>query len=233
MLPAFVGAGAGVEQLVDGTVTVSKTGCTAGNLLMLADFDNADAGGGSWANFSTSVNIENLAGVTPGSTTWVNTSPKQIFMGRVVADGTVSRDHTAAGGVATIARIYEFSGVSPGVNTTEVWEASGESGPSTNTTILDRGVTTLGLHRLAFQLVNVRSSQVLPAFTGETGGDWTEAAQFNGTTLSQQLQIAPMTNVGTIDGGSATIVSAYWSVLGLALIPRTTSDYGTLAWIGA
>ena len=33
-IPVFVGAGTGLEILVAGTQTVSKTGCTAGNFVM-------------------------------------------------------------------------------------------------------------------------------------------------------------------------------------------------------
>jgi len=232
-IPVFVGAGTGLEILVAGTQTVSKTGCTAGNFLMAACFDSDDTGGGAFVSGSSS-NVAGLDGTVGAMTSWINSTNRVVQFGRVIADGTCTRDVTLAAGTATtIARMYEFSGVATGGTIANVREASGETGIVTDTTILDRGVTTTGLHRLAINLVNVRASAVIGAFTGETGGDWTEVAQYNGSALSQQLHTAPMTNIGTIDGGTITQASAFWIDSGVALIPLTTSDYASIAWTDA
>lgn len=219
-IPQFVGAGAGIEILVAGTQTVSKTGCTAGNFLMAACFDSDDTGGGSFVTGS-SPNIAGLDGTPNTMNSWINATRLQIQFGRVISSGTVSRDVTlVAGGATTIARIYEFSGVHRGATLNDVRESSGEAGPVTDTTVQDKGVTTLGQDRLAYNFVNLRSSQAIGDFTGETGGDWAEAAEYVGSALTQQLQIAAMPAVGTIDGGTAIITSSYWLTSGAALIPH-------------
>lgn len=217
--PLFLGAGAGVEVAAGTSQTVSKTGCIAGNFLMLANFDSDDTGGGSWTA-GTVVNMESLAGVSGSNTTWINTTNRQVLLGRVIANGTVSRDITVVAGTAsTLARIYELSGVNKGSTLNDVRESSAEVGPLTDATVQDRAVTTLGPDRLAINLVNVRSPNVLGDFVGETGGSWVEAAQYNGSTMTQLLAIAMMPSAGTIDGGTITQAVAYWINSAMALIP--------------
>jgi len=216
-----------LEILVAGTQTVSKPSCTAGNFIVAACFDSDDTGGGAFVSGS-SLNVEGLDGTDGAMTSWVNAANRVIQFGRAIANGTCTRDVTLAAGTATtIARMYEFTGVATGTVLNDVRENSGETGPLTDTTIQDKGVTTAGVNRLAINFVNVRNGAVIGEFTGETGGSWTQAAQFNGSALTQQLQIAPMPSVGTIDGGTITIASSFWIVTGSALMPGPQPRLGS------
>jgi hypothetical protein len=91
--------------------------------------------------------------------------------------------------------------------------------------ILAQSVTTSGGGRLAVSFVSVENDISVGSFTGESGGDWTEAVSeytFNGDDdLCMQLQIATMASAGTISGGSydTGYTSYRWGVRAFALIP--------------
>jgi hypothetical protein len=108
------------------------------------------------------------------------------------------------------------------------------NGVDTSTTVSDTGVTTLGPDRLALQLVAANDNIAIDAFVGETGGDWVEAAaeyaDSAGTDGMVQLQTAAMATAGTIDGGSDTVVSAGWGVVGFALIGTTVAATTSLIY---
>jgi hypothetical protein len=213
----FVGAGAGVEQVGAGSVAVSKAGCKAGNLIAFSNFDETDAGDASFNSGAWS-NVQNLAGTLNTLTSFVNTTNRQVLVGRVTADGTCSGSLVVTG-TGAVARAYEFGDVAAGPLSSDVWEANGEVGYTTSTTIADRGITSLGSNRLAVNFVHVRATNPLGPFTGETGGDWVEVAEYNSSTMTLQVQIAELPAPGTIDGGTITIPSAYWGVSGFALKP--------------
>jgi hypothetical protein len=247
--PTFVGAGSGTV-VTTGTGTVTKTGCKAGNLLILDLYEDQAA---QERTRSNRVNIEALNGVDNADTIYqsgLSVGNPQIgnytlFMGRVMADGTCSWDVTVgASGADLSGLIYEFSGVSTGTTITQVGENVGGSGggswrqlADTDTDLLAPDVVTSGNRELAVAFVHLRGAQSLGDFTGETGGDWTEAvAEYshstgNGATL--QLQTASMLTAGTLTGGTITITSASWGVVALALIPSSTSDNASIAWITA
>lgn len=114
-------------------------------------------------------------------------------------------------------RMYRFTGGS-GTNTATT------AGAGTSASIGDEGVTTDADDQLAVNFVFVPRGQfTLAAFTGQTGGTWTEAiAEFqdgagtDGNTL--QLQRASMATVGTINGGSTALSpSTEWGVIGFAI----------------
>src|SRR5262249_43331275 len=125
-----------------------------------------------------------------------STSQRFIYAGRPAANGTCSVDMTVgASGNDLFMRLYEFSGASVGTTAGTVLEpavGAAVAEANTNTTVLDASVTTTARNRLALQLVGLASNQALGNFTGETGGDWTEAvAEFSsasGATATLQLQ---------------------------------------------
>src|SRR5262249_39018220 len=124
-------------------------------------------------------------------------------------------------------RLYEFSGASLGVTAGAVLEpavGAAVAEAATNTTVLDASVTTTARDRLALQFVGLASNQAVGDFTGETGGDWVEAvAEFSsasGATATLQLQTSAIAGAGTIDGGTMTITSVAWGVLGIAILPN-------------
>ena len=68
--------------------------------------------------------------------------------------------------------------------------------------------------------------EIKNAFIGSSGGVWTsEHKMSSGSSaalygLSQQLQVAPMYDIGTISGGTILMTnSGYWGVRAFALIP--------------
>jgi hypothetical protein len=213
----YVGAGAGAERLITGTGTVSKTGCKAGNIIFFHGFMGADSGQDGFTNF---VNAQGLNG-TPGAMDVIsNAVNRQVFIGRVTADGTVSADMSVgAAGDDFAARIYEFTGVSTGASIGTVAEnVNSELGFAIGTTVTAPDVTTLGANRLALNFVNLRTAQTLGDFTGESGGDWTEVAEYVATTMTLQLQTAVLTSPGTITGGTQTVSSTYWITCAAAII---------------
>lgn len=226
-VPLFVGAGAGAERLTAGSFTVSKTGCTAGNLMVLHMYvlgTTADWGG------SGPTNIEALDGTDDESTTLRSGGEFLIACGRVMTSGTCDWGVTVgASGEDIAARLYEFSGAASGSAIGNVFQNVGglsdltDALADTGTVVGDAPVVTNGSDRLALAFVALDSAQAIGPFTGETGGDWTEAvAEYVGSTLTLQLQIASMPSPATIDNGSVTVGSSTpWLTITSAIIPST------------
>lgn len=247
-VPLFVQAGSG-STITTGTGTVSLTSATAGNLVILQlEVDGLAA---DWSQ-SGATNVSALDGTTDARDTivvnfTVGTDPPanalhSLYCGRVTANGTCSFDITVgASGEDIFARIYEFSGASLGTTLDTVIENgadpdlyTGDSG--SGTTVFDIGCTTNDIDRLALEFVAIDSNQAIGSFTGETGGDWTEAvAEYvgGGTVGTLQLQTAEMAAADTISGGTVSIGSANWGVLALAIIPGPAATGATIAWITA
>lgn len=243
MIPQFVGAGTGIE-IATGTSTVSKTTCTAGNLIVAHYLCR---GATDDVTRSNVVNITNLA-TTPNNSInpiainrdvgLAGGNKHGMYAGRVTANGTCSADFTVgASGNDIAVRMYEFSDEIQGNTDDGVGLFENESGAQvqtnfgTGTTVTDRSVQTLGSDRLAVSLLAVAANQALDDFTGETGGDWAEAvAEFASATGTLQVQTAQMPSAGTIDGGSFTISSADWGVISFGIIPEITA--GVTASIG-
>ncbi len=118
------------------------------------------------------------------------------------------------------ARMYAFRNVAPSSFT-----ESASFGYGNDDVILAQSVTTSGGGRMAVSFVSVENDISVGSFTGESGGDWTEAVSeytFNGDDdLCMQLQIATMASAGTISGGSYDTgsTSYRWGVRAFALIP--------------
>lgn len=233
-VPTYAGAGAGLA-LTTGTGTASKTGCTAGNLLLVHVLIR-----GSTVDYSdgTFVNIQKQAGGA-GYSAWVSgnvgggaASKMDLYIGRATANGTCSVDYTVgASGNDLFIRIYEFAGVFnsgvnvPPVGTSENGVDTEDHGAATSTTLTDAAVTTNGLQRLACNFFALASNQTPGDLTGETGGDWSVVDTFAsgvGVLGTLQLQTAPMPTAGTIDGGSVAVSSTDFGNIGLALIPNIT-----------
>ena len=222
--PQFVGAGSGVT-IATGTSTVSKTACVEGDLMILQVY--YDGTTGDWG-IGSYVNLEDLTGSS--GLTFVTTTPVgatanfSTFLGRATADGTCSVDLTVgASGEDLVCRLYEFSGVDDGATTADVLdnaEAAGNSG--TSTTVAHAAHTTHGDNRLTFDLIGINAAQAITSFTGETGGDYTEAVaeyQGAGTVGTIGLQTASIPTANTLTGGTFTITSAAWGTWGASLVP--------------
>ncbi len=230
-IPLFVGAGAGALSTGGTAATVSKTGCTAGNLVIV---HIAAAGGTAEASYLFPVvNAEDLNGadndLTLCASANVGSGPEArhaMYLGRVMANGTCSTDFAPSSGTdEAIARIYEFSGEAEGTTFANICENDNTThgaGAGTGTSVNDDSVITSAADRLCLQIVCVTLDTTLGNFTGETGGDWTEAvAEYANATavMTIQLQTAAMAVAGTIDGGTMTIGSAGWGMFGTAIKP--------------
>lgn len=163
-----------------------------------------------------------------GSIAGTNSTSEDLYI-RQYRFATV---RTIAGGGISVATVIENGTAGATVNST-----------GTSTTVADASVTTLGADRLAVNLVAANDDIALDAFTGQSGGTWVEAvaeyAEASGTDGAIQLQTAAMASAGTIDGGTDTIVSAAWGVVGFALIgttagvPNTNANAGVATGTGA
>lgn len=233
-VPTRVQSSAGTVATT-GTQTVSLTGCTAGNVVL---FHVAERGTIA-EDFSTTnrVNIEAIDGVDGNMDAIVTGSSAgavlhQAFIGRVIANGTVSVDMTVgASGNDLYAWLHEFSGCS----TSSVAIGSGgvfENGSiltgrdvagGTSATPFFAGATiiTNGTNRLGITLASIASAQAMSSWTLETGGDFTEAAEFQsatGATATLQLQTASLPSPTTVaDGEQSLGVSTDWVVVLFAL----------------
>ena len=137
---------------------------------------------------------------------------------------------TVGGTSCQIARMYDFRNVALSSFT----ENNNNFGFSPgSTTISAQQVTTSGTGRLAVSFVFDTYNNALPAFSGETGGNWAEAVgeytTNSGSRGGVQLQTVTMASAGTISGGSMSIItSASWGVRGFALIPSAALATGNI-----
>jgi hypothetical protein len=248
-IPLFVGAGSGTV-VTTGTGTVSKTSCTAGNLLILHVYEDQTASENTRSN---RVNVEALNGVDNADALYqsgLQTGSPQvggyvIFMGRVMANGTCSWDITVgASGGDLSGRIYEFSGVSTGTQIANVGENVGGSAggryrstANTTTSVVQGQVIPSGPKRLGLALVSMRGAVTIDAFTGTSGGTWVEpVAEYSHSTgngATMQIQTVDINDQTTIQNGTATITSSSWGCFTLALIPENPNDLPPVAWFTA
>ncbi len=140
------------------------------------------------------------------------------------SDGTESGfiTITIGGYSANMARMYAFRNVA-----LSSFTEGGDFGSGAGSTIYARSVTTTGDKRLAVSFVFVNDDNSVDDFTGETGGDWQEAAEYlySGPYYNDdgciQLQTATMASAGTISGGSYNMgASDRWGVRAFALKPN-------------
>lgn len=223
-VPAFVQAGSGAT-ITGTTGTASLAGATVGNFIVLhllvdtaAAFPYVSGGSGFEACDGTDNTLDFIQGIQVGAT---DLGSLRTWVGRVT-NAAVSVDvDTNSSTNDMFMRLYEFSGVSSDPVVTNVVESTASQAQGTSTTIGDADVTTTGTDELAIQLVGVVDNQAVGSFTGESGGDWTEAvAEYvgGGTVGVIQLQTAGMAAAGTIGGGSFVMAgSAGWGVQGFAI----------------
>lgn len=232
-LPSFVGAGSGAA-VTTGVLSLSKTSCTAGNIIVLQALKVVSAGS---ISIDAASNVETLDG-TDGDLTGLPTGPifgvgsggtsgdQLIMMGRVIADGTVSIDLSSTSGTdGMLGRIYEYEDTPTGTTMAEILDnttGSSEVRQTVNTTasILDSGITTTGYNSLGFQFVAVVADQALADFSGETGGNWAKpVSEFTSSSPAGAIciQTAGVPTAGSVDGGTITITSNPWASVGTAM----------------
>jgi len=247
-LPAFVGA-SNASYIAAGThVTLTKSGCQAGNLIICHTMIDLNSGFSDYTNIT---NAQDLTGTSASMSTFSTipigltpTGKQETRMGRAIAAGTVSMDVGHDLGTASMfAQFFEFSGVIAGPKVAENNRAFNETsnpggnwtyGQDTTTSIIAPNIVTGGEDRLAVNFMAVNGNQALAEYSGETGGDYVKPiAEFSsglGTAGSIGFQMALMLTAGTLSGGSITITSHEWANIGFALLPANyvSTNIGTL-----
>ena len=120
-------------------------------------------------------------------------------------------------GAPNMGIIYAFRDVA----LEDFWEAEADPTYATDGNALGPTIPTLGNARLACAFVSSNNGvSGMAAFTGETGGDWTEAVaeHTSGIGPGVQLQTAPMPTGGTISGGTAAVNGTRAITIGFALV---------------
>lgn len=237
--PTWVQSSAGTV-LTTGSTTVSLAGVTVGNVIIFQNLSDGTAGPQHPTVSDSS--LENLAGTNNAITFLTGTTANEevgnptaayqrLSIGRAKAT-TVNINIATTGDDAYIV-IHEFADVSAGATLADVIENGTAGGltheDGTSTSVADAAVTTLGPDRLALNFVGINDDATgIAAFTGMTGGTWAMPKSFEsstGTDGTAALMTAAMAAAGTIDGGSDTITSDAWGVVGFALIGTTSDVY--------
>jgi len=210
-----------------------------------------DGTGANTISVDSVTNAENLAG-TDGVLTSIGefnigsavAASQHLWIGRSLNTSAMVITGGNTGTDDLYIRVYEFSGVSTGTTLATVIEnataGSTTTGAGTSTTVADASVQTLGTNRLALNFIGTNDDLTIGgSFTGETGGDWASVASYGtstGTDAALNLNTATIASAGTIDGGTYTITSMAWGVVGFALIPvalSLTVDAATFNLTGA
>lgn len=237
--PSFVQAGTG--QVSTTTAVNASVNTTVGNVIICAIMQDGTSAGEPFDSVDASV--EDLAG-TNNTLTKIGAfdvgnpaaAKLHIYIGRSIASPATCRaTANSVGGDDCYIRVFDFSNVSTGTTLATVIEnstaGSTTNGAGTSTTVSDSAVTTIGTDRLAVNFGGINDDATgIAVFTGMTGGTWTDFQSFEsstGTDGTVFFEDCVLTSAGTIDGGSDTITSDGWGVVGFALIGTTAASTET------
>ena len=227
--PAYAAAGAG--DAVDGgaSSTVNPaypSGIVAGDLLLLqvAMTEQGEPWNVNVPSGWTELHADENGGAAG------NDIRQEIFAKSASGSesGTLAVTMVAGGADGPfMARMYRVTGWLNDATMANNFEGAAVTS-GTSTTISAPSVTTVGAERLCVAFVAVSDDNALDAFTGETGGDWTEAvAEF--TTLAATdgalgLQIATLATATTISGGTDTMAASDgWVCRAFAIKPAAAA----------
>lgn len=226
--PAFAAAGAGASTETSGAAHNVPCPATvnAGELLIA-----------HLVYEGTTVAPSDPSGWTAlGGSPFGTANPRVWIYGRI-ADGSEGGTNINFGSPANTnsrhGRIYSFSSVRSDTVANVVGAFNTENGSVAQ--IDDVGVTTIEADSLAVNCIGVMDDNAVVSFTGESGGDWTEAlAEYTNTATTPdiciQLQTATMAAAGTVNGGSQTMAAADpWRVVGF-YIRGVIAAAGSLVW---
>jgi len=250
--PSFLEAGTGQTDAGGAWALTTGLSVADGNVIIFQLLQDGTTNG---AVVMDGVNpaLANLAGTTsaltliPGpnaDSSWpigsAATGRQFLWIGRAAGGSTnAGISGTNSTSEDLYLRCYEFTNVSTGTTLATVIEngtaGNANNGAATSTTCSDTAVTTLGADRLACNFVGLSDDLMgLAVFTGMTGGTWGNFQIYeeaSGTDATVAAEFATMATAGTIDGGSDTITSIGWGVVGFALIGTTVA--GPTEYFGA
>lgn len=249
-------SGANVECWLDSTVG-SSAGSTAAFSSAGSGNANTNMASGRTVTLPATIDAGDLlivqisiratdAAVTVATSGWTafpdnpyaagNNVVKQ-FLYYKIADGTEDAtnftfdpDGTTAD-VVHLARAYRFTGASAieGISVRQ----------GTTGAVAAPTVTPLGTNRLGVCFVAVAENGTIGPFTGESGGDWTEAtAEYvnsGGGNGSLQCQTCDLSAGTPISGGTVTPSKQQaWTAVAFALVPALTAvntvEFGAVEW---
>lgn len=198
--PSYVRASTGTTDATGAWTHTSAAPSAAGRVLLVQVLQDGTAAN---VAIDSVTNAENLAG-TDNVLTSIGefdvgsavAASQHLWIGRSLSTSAMVITGSNAGGDDVYVRVYEFRDVNTGATLADVLEngtaGSTANGAGTGTTISDTAVTTLGVDRLALQLVGANDDIAIDAFAGETGGDWVELvseyADSGGTDGAVQIQ---------------------------------------------
>jgi hypothetical protein len=233
--PTLSGTGTGATDAGGAWSYTTSAGAAAGRLFIVGILQDGISPGVVAVTGAT--NIENLAGTDNQWTTLfldqAGSGGAQLtaYIGRALS-GTAP---TISGTNSTSLDLYicdwSFNDVSTGTTLATVIEnvTAGSivyTSPAGGT-INDADVTTLGVDRLAINIVGLDDdASGISEYTGESGGNWSVFTGFesaSGTDGSIYLCTAAMATAGTISGGTETTTPTGGKVAGFALIGTTVA----------
>jgi len=205
--PRFVAASTGATDAGGAWTATGHAPAQAGNLIVFHYLQD-----GTTNNASALTSGTNINAIDGTANTWTKIGPlpsgnwpvggsgeawQYIWVGRSTGTSAPTASGTNSTSEDLYWRFYEFADVATGTALAEVIEnvTSGGRGYSngTSATASDHSVQTLGPDRLALNFVAVNDDNAIARFTGQTGGDWTEVAEYaesSGTDGAVQLQWA-------------------------------------------
>lgn len=191
-------------------------------------------GTGITGQVASCTNVENLAGVDTAVDILTDNQDvgsaaagiQNLYICRSISTSVPVVTGSNAGTNDIYVRSYQFDNVNTGTTIADVIENSTAggivNGAGTSTTCADTAVTTLGSDRLACNFGAITDdASGIAVFTGMTGGTWGNFQSYEsatGTDGTVFAEFAAMPSAGTINGGTATITSLPWGVIGFALI---------------
>ncbi|TXH52533.1 MAG: hypothetical protein E6Q97_15425 [Desulfurellales bacterium] len=217
-MPAFVSkgtAGTSIGDVCSGEYSVDTTlpgSINSGDVIVILFGGNGI--------LSTIDSADTPSGYTAGLSTGIGTTVAAAMFYKVANGTEDSTTVTVSGffGGSTAARViaqsYVFSGSGTGG-----YHAVGGTNSGSSTTPSFASVTTTEANELAVGLMFAIVNTTVGDVTGETGGNWTEAAaEDTSSTRVVQCQTAQMASAGTISGGTMTLgTGGPWKTLSFAL----------------
>jgi hypothetical protein len=217
-MPAFLSKGTVGNATYDscaGTFTAETVlpgTIVSGDIIVLFVGTGISFGGGTIDFF------DSISGYTQAATTGTGSGEAAAYYYKV-ADGTED------GTVVTVTGTFNNILMS-GVFQSYVFNNSGTGGyhnvggtsTGTSATATFSNVVTSEANELAVGLLFTKVDTNPGNNSGETGGDWTEAAEDDGGGAGTlQCQTAQMASAGTLSGGNTSITSTVWKTFSFAL----------------
>lgn len=235
--PTFVTASTGSTDATGAWAHTSAVPSAVGNVYIVQVLIDGVAGG--TVSIDSVTNAENLAGtdnvLLEFPDLYAVGSPQagnqKLWIGRSTSTSAMVITGSNTSGDDLYIRAYEFTNVSTGTTLATVIEETTAgtvtNGAATSATCADTSVTTLGVDRLACNFGAITDdASGIALFAGATGGTWAHFQSYEtagGTDGTVFFEDAAMATAGTINGGSDTITSLPWGVVGFALIGTTVA----------